>query len=241
MKRDDITLRGAGESAAIAPQPAMGRSHPHESARAQVAGNAHYIDDLPELRGTLFAAPVMSPVAHGRVNGIDASAALAMPGVHGVVLASDIPGDRVFPSAARDEAILASEVVQHVGQVVALVVADTVMAARRAARFVKLDVTPLPAILSVQDALAAQSFVLPPVHVRRGDAEAALAQATHRLQGQFETGGQEHFYLEGQIAYALPLEQGQWWIHSSNQHPGEVQHWVGLKREIHRRSLMHFE
>ncbi len=226
MKRDDITLRGAGESAAIAPQPAMGRSHPHESARAQVAGNAHYIDDLPELRGTLFAAPVMSPVAHGRVNGIDASAALAMPGVHGVVLASDIPGDRVFPSAARDEAILASEVVQHVGQVVALVVADTVMAARRAARFVKLDVTPLPAILSVQDALAAQSFVLPPVHVRRGDAEAALAQATHRLQGQFETGGQEHFYLEGQIAYALPLEQGQWWIHSSNQHPGEVQHWV---------------
>ncbi|GAB2735838.1 xanthine dehydrogenase molybdopterin binding subunit [Melaminivora jejuensis] len=224
MKRDQSALQPALPAAATA--PAVGQSHAHESARAQVAGNAHYIDDLPELRGTLFAAPVMSPVAHGRVNGLDAGAALALPGVHGLVLASDIPGQGVFPTAARDEAILAGEVVQHVGQVVALVVADSVMAARRAARAVQLDITPLPAILSVQEALAAQSFVLPPVHVRRGDAQAALAQSAHRLQGRFETGGQEHFYLEGQIAYALPLEQGQWCIHSSNQHPGEVQHWV---------------
>ncbi len=226
MKRDDALLHAASGAGPAASLAAMGQPHAHESAHAQVAGNAHYIDDLPEVRGTLYAAPVMSPVAHGRVNAIDASAALALPGVHGLVQAADIPGDRIFPSAARDEAIFASELVQHVGQVVALVVADSVMQARRAARAVQLDITPLPALLTVHEALAAQSFVLPPVRVRRGDAQAALAQAAHRLQGRFEVGGQEHFYLEGQIAYALPLEQGQWWIHSSTQHPGEVQHWV---------------
>jgi len=221
MKRDDIALAAEGASA-----PAVGRSHVHESARAQVAGSAAYIDDLPELKGTLYAAPILSPVAHGTVNGLDASAALALPGVRGLVLAEDIPGDPILAAFAHDEAIFASDVVQHVGQVVGLVVADSVMLARRAARAVQLDITPLPAILTVQQALQAQSWVLPPVHVRRGDAAAALQQAPRRLQGRFEVGGQEHFYLEGQIAYALPLEQGQWWIHSGTQHPGEVQHWV---------------
>ncbi|WP_313312372.1 xanthine dehydrogenase molybdopterin binding subunit [Pulveribacter sp.] len=207
-------------------ESAMGRAHPHESARAQVMGSAHYIDDLPELKGTLYAAPILSTVAHGTLSGVDPAEALALPGVRGVVLAGDIPGDPVLAAFAHDEPIFARDTVQHVGQVIGLVVADSVMAARRAARKVKLDIAPLPAVLTVQDALAAQSWVLPPVHVRRGDAAGALAASPHRLQGRMEVGGQEHFYLEGQIAYALPLEQGQWWIHSSTQHPGEVQHWV---------------
>jgi xanthine dehydrogenase large subunit len=122
--------------------------------------------------------------------------------------------------------VFASGTVQYAGQVIGLVVAETVAQARRAARAVRLDITPLPAILSVQDALAAQSYVLAPVCMRRGNPEAALQAAVHRLRGQLEVGGQEHFYLEGQIAYALPQEQGQWHIHSSTQHPGEVQHWV---------------
>jgi xanthine dehydrogenase large subunit len=225
---------GAAGPMAEAPPPprspvaesAMGRSHPHESARAQVAGSAHYIDDLPEVKGTLYAAPILSPVAHGRLNGVDATAALALPGVRGVVLSADVPGDKMLAAFAHDEPVFATDSVHHVGQVVGLVVADSVMGARRAARQVKLDIAPLPAVLTVQDALAAQSYVLPPVFVRRGDAAAALAAAPHRLQGAFEVGGQEHFYLEGQIAYALPLEQRQWWIYSSTQHPGEVQHWV---------------
>ncbi|GAD20840.1 xanthine dehydrogenase molybdopterin binding subunit [Acidovorax sp. MR-S7] len=225
---------GAAGPMAEAPPPprspvaesAMGRSHPHESARAQVAGSAHYIDDLPEVKGTLYAAPILSPVAHGRLNGVDATAALALPGVRGVVLSADVPGDKMLAAFAHDEPVFATDSVHHVGQVVGLMVADSVMGARRAARQVKLDIAPLPAVLTVQDALAAQSYVLPPVFVRRGDAAAALAAAPHRLQGAFEVGGQEHFYLEGQIAYALPLEQRQWWIYSSTQHPGEVQHWV---------------
>ncbi len=205
---------------------AAGVSRFHESARAQVAGDATYIDDIAEVRGTLFAAPILSAVAHGRLKGVDTRAALAMPGVQGVVLAEDVPGDKLLAAFAHDEPVFAQDTVQHIGQVVGLVVASSVMQARRAARKVQLDIEALPAILSVREALAAKNFVLPPVHVRRGDAAAALRRAPRQLQGAFSVGGQEHFYLEGQIAYALPLEQNQWWIHSSTQHPGEVQHWV---------------
>ncbi len=214
-------LAGTAESS-----PAAGVSRPHESARAQVAGAATYVDDMPVLRGTLYAAPILSSVAHGRLLGVDGAAALAMPGVRGVVLASDIPGHPMLASFIGDEPIFATGTVEHVGQVIGLVVADSVMQARRAARKVRVDVQALPAILSVQAALAAQNFVLPPVHVRRGDAAQALKTAKHRLSGTLEVGGQEHFYLEGQIAYVVPLEQNQWLVHSSTQHPGEVQHWV---------------
>ncbi|KAF1022263.1 MAG: putative xanthine dehydrogenase molybdenum-binding subunit XdhA [Paracidovorax wautersii] len=211
---------------AAAPARASGTSHAHESAVAQVAGAAHYIDDIPEVKGTLYAAPILSPVAHGTLRGVDATPALALAGVHGVVLAGDVPGDKILAAFAHDEPVFAIDTVQHVGQVVGLVVADSVMAARRAARQVKLDIEALPAVLDVAQALAARSYVSPPVTVARGDAAAALARAPHQLSGRFEVGGQEHFYLEGQIAYALPLEQKQWWVYSSTQHPGEVQHWV---------------
>ncbi|MEZ2739576.1 xanthine dehydrogenase molybdopterin binding subunit [Comamonas jiangduensis] len=204
----------------------MGQSHAHESAKAQVLGAAPYLDDLAELRGTLYAAPILSTVAHGTLHGLDCTDALAMPGVHGVVLAADIPGDPILAAFGHDEPIFALDKVWHVGQVMGLVVADSVMAARRAARKVKADITPLPAVLDTATAIAQQSFVLPPVHVRRGDADAGLARAPHRLQGTLEVGGQEHFYLEGQIAYVIPQEQNQWLVHSSTQHPGEVQEWV---------------
>ena len=178
------------------------------------------------MKGTLHAAPILSTVAHGRLLGVDTAAALAMPGVRGVVLSQDIPGDAVLATFVHDEPVFARDTVNHVGQVIGIVVADSVMEARRAARQVQVQIEPLPAILSPREAHAAQSYVLPPVTVRRGEPEAALARSAHRLTGQLEVGGQEHFYLEGQVAYALPLEQDQWYIHSSTQHPGEVQHWV---------------
>jgi len=116
--------------------------------------------------------------------------------------------------------------VQHVGQVIGLVVAQSALQARRAARLARPDIAPLPPVLTPREAHAKKSYVLPPVTVRRGDPEGALTRAPYRLRGSLEVGGQEHFYLEGQIAYAIPLEQNQWRIHSSTQHPGEVQHWV---------------
>lgn len=212
--------------AGTAAEPATGRSHPHESARAQVAGGATYVDDVPEVRGTLHAAPILSNVARGRLLGVDTSEAITMPGVKGVVLAQDIPGDPVLATFVHDEPIFARDTVECIGQVVGLVVADTVMQARRAARKVKLKIEALPAIVDVREAVKAKSFVLPPVTVRRGEPEKGIAQALHRLTGTLDVGGQEHFYLEGQVGYALPLEQDNWWIYSSTQHPGEVQHWV---------------
>ena len=217
------------QPAAISKPPApqaAGVSHPHESARAQVAGAATYVDDIPEIRGTLHAAPILSTVAHGRLLGVDTAAALAMPGVRDVILARDIPGDPLLGNFAHDEPVFAQTTVQHVGQVIGVVLAESVMQARRAARQVKCRIEALPAILNVRDALKAQSYVLPPVFVKRGDAGAALKTALHTLHGTLEVGGQEHFYLEGQVAYVVPQEQNQWLIYSSTQHPGEVQHWV---------------
>ena len=217
----------AAEALAVpAAVPAMGQSHAHESAQAQVLGTANYIDDLPELKGTLYAAPILSSLAHGRLRGVDGTAALALPGVCGLVLAADVPGDKLLAAFGHDEPVFAIDSVQHVGQVIGLVVASSQRLARRAARLVACDIEPLPAVLDVHTAHALQSYVLPPVFVRRGDAEGALLRSPHRLSGQLEVGGQEHFYLEGQIAYALPLEQRQWHVYSSTQHPGEVQHWV---------------
>ncbi|MEP6771806.1 MAG: xanthine dehydrogenase molybdopterin binding subunit [Polaromonas sp.] len=221
------------EQASIARQPAptgpgqaAGRSVFHESARAQVAGAATYVDDIPEIRGTLHAAPILSTIAHGKLLGVDATAALAMPGVRDVILARDIPGDPVLGNFSHDEPVFATGTVQHIGQVIGVVVADTVMQARRAARKVVCRIEPLPAILTVQQAMKAESHVLPPVFVNRGDAAAALKAAPHTLTGTLEVGGQEHFYLEGQVAYVVPQEQHQWLVYSSTQHPGEIQHWV---------------
>ena len=208
------------------PKGAAGRSIPHESARAQVTGAATYIDDIVDIKGTLYAAPILSNMAHGQLNGLDFGIAEKMPGVRGFVGPADIPGHQHLASFIGDEPIFAIDTVQHIGQVLGLVVADSVMQARKAARKVVQRVDALPAVLSVKEALQNQSYVVPPVFVKRGDAQAALAKAPHRLSGTLEVGGQEHFYLEGQVAYAVPHEQNQWQVFSSSQHPSEVQHWV---------------
>ena len=205
---------------------ATGLDTAHESAALHVTGLAPYIDDLAVPRGCLHAAPILSPHAHARLLGVDTSAALVMPGVLGVVLAEHLPAANVLATPAMDEPIFAQAHLLHVGQVVGVVLADSHLQARRAAAAVSIEAEPLPAILTIAQALAAKSYVLPPVFVERGSPEAAIAAAPHCLQGQFHLGGQEHFYLEGQAALALPEEQGQMRVHSSTQHPGEVQHWV---------------
>lgn len=229
-RADKAPAADPAEKASLARKPAhtqaAGRSTSHESARAQVAGAATYVDDIPEVRGTLHAAPILSTVAHGKLLGVDTTAALAMPGVRDVILARDIPGDPVLGNFSHDEPVFAQDTVQHIGQVIGVVVADTVMQARAAARKVVCKIEALPAVLTVQDALKAESYVLPPVFVKRGDAAAALKKAAHTLHGTLEVGGQEHFYLEGQVAYVVPQEQQQWLVYSSTQHPGEIQHWV---------------
>jgi xanthine dehydrogenase large subunit len=199
---------------------------PHESARLHVAGAAAYTDDLPEPRGTLHAALGVSPVAHGRLRGLDLEAVRAAPGIVDAIVAADIPGANDVGPIVHDDPILAASELDFAGQPVFAVAATSVEAARRAATLARFDVEALPAILTIDEALAAQSYVLPPVHVERGDAAAALARAPHRLRGEIRSGGQDHFYLEGQIALAMPREAGGMQVFTSTQHPGEVQQMV---------------
>jgi xanthine dehydrogenase large subunit len=206
----------------------IGASLPHESAHLHVAGAAPYVDDLPELAGTLHAALGLSPAAHGRIVGIDLAAVRALPGVVAVLTAADIPGRNDCGPVIHDDPILAEGVVQYVGQPVFAVIAETRDLARRAAAQARsaLRIEPLPPILTPVQAHAAQSYVLPPMHLRRGDARAAIDASPHRLVDTLEVGGQEQFYLEGQISYAVPRENDGMLVHCSTQHPSEMQHVV---------------
>ncbi len=199
---------------------------PHESAAAQLQGRADYLDDLPEWQGMLHVAPVLSPQACGQLRRLDLRAVRQAPGVVAVLTAQDLPGERLLATFVHDEPILPETEVSHVGQVLALVVAHSHRAARQAAQLAQIDIAPGTPLLHARQAHAAGAHVLPSVRLARGDAAAALAEAPMRLQGQLEVGGQEHFYLEGQIASVQAQEGGQWLVHSSTQHPGEVQHWV---------------
>ena len=204
----------------------VGAAIPHDSAALHVSGAAHYTDDLPEPRGTLHLALGVSPVPHGRLRTVDLDAVRAAPGVVDVVTAADIPGVNDVGPIQHDDPIFATDLVQFAGQPVFAVAACDVNAARRAAKCARFDIEPLPAILTIDAAMAAESYVLPPVHVVRGDAAAALVAAPHRLRGTARAGGQDHFYLEGQIALAVPRERGGMHVYTSTQHPGEVQHMV---------------
>ncbi len=193
----------------------------HESAHLHVTGEAAYTDDIPELAGTLYAAIIKSPVAHGELigEGIDRDAILAMHGVVAVFTARDIPGENNCGPILHDDPFLAAGKVEFVGQAVAVVVAREMLYAREAAARAQVQVKALPAILTIEEAMAANSFIMPPKGIRRGDAAAAIAAAPHRVKGSVRTGQQEQFYLEGQITYAVPREDGQLTLYCSTQHP----------------------
>ncbi|MGE3146503.1 MAG: xanthine dehydrogenase molybdopterin binding subunit [Pseudorhodoplanes sp.] len=198
----------------------------HDSAVGHVTGRALYTDDIPTVPGTLEAALVLSPHAHARILSIDISAALAAPGVAAVIAAADIPGRNDIAPIRTDEPLLPPEIVEHEGQPVAAVAAATLDQARAAAKLVKVAYETLPAVLTVEEAMARESYVCPPQLMARGDAQAAIAAAPHRLSGDWRCGGQDHFYLEGQIALAIPGDGGDFQIISSTQHPTEIQHCV---------------
>ncbi|QKN81836.1 xanthine dehydrogenase molybdopterin binding subunit [Scandinavium goeteborgense] len=201
----------------------VGKSRAHESAERHVSGAAEYIDDKTPLTGMLHLCPVLSDCAHGRITHIDTAACLQVPGVVRVLSWQDVPGELDIGPLAPGDPLFAKETVEYHGQVVLMIAAETPDAARDGALAAKIAIEPLDAVLDVEQALAQQHFVEQPHVQQRGDADGALAAAPHRLQGQFHIGGQEHFYLEGQVAMALPGEEGAMQIWSSTQHPTEVQ------------------
>jgi xanthine dehydrogenase large subunit len=198
----------------------------HDSAIAHVTGRALYLDDMPNIPGTLHAALVLSPHAHARIRRIDFARALAAPGVVAAVSAADVPGRNDIAPIRSDEPVLPAERVEYAGQPVAAIAAATFDQARAAAKLCDIDYEVLPAVLTVDEAMAREQYVSPPQTIARGDVATALARSPHRLAGAFRCGGQDHFYLEGQIALASPGEVGDLVVFSSTQHPTEVQHGV---------------
>ena len=201
-------------------------SHPHESAELHVSGEAIYTDDIPEIAGTLHAALGLSQRAHAAIVSMDFMQVLACPGVVAVLTADDILGRNDCGPIIHDDPILAEGVVQYVGQPMFVVVADSQLQARRAALKANIEYEGLPAVLAHQEAREKQSSVVPEMNLVRGNPAEKLAAAPHRTTGTFEVGGQEQFYLEGQISYAIPKEDKQLLIHCSTQHPTEMQHMV---------------
>jgi xanthine dehydrogenase large subunit len=204
-------------------ETAPGKAIPHESAALHVCGEATYVDDIPELAGTLYIALGLSKLAHARIAAIDLDTVHAAAGVVAVLTASDIPGHNDCGPIIHDDPILADGEVQFVGQPIFAVVASSYTAARKAARLAEIEYESLPAVLDVASGRQQQSWVLPPMQLRRGDAAAVLQAAPRRLQGEIAVGGQEQFYLEGQISYVAPKEDGCFHLWCSTQHPTEMQ------------------
>jgi xanthine dehydrogenase large subunit len=198
----------------------------HDSAAGHVAGSALYVDDLPEVPGTLHLAFGLAADGHARLTGLDLSAVRAAPDVVAVFTAADIPGENNVGPVFHDDRLFAEDEILYPGQPLFVVAATSNRAARVAARLAKTETEPLPALVTIAAASEAESELEPPQLMTRGDAQSALQGAKHRLSGTVSMGGQEHFYLEGQAAYATPGESGQIHVVSSTQHPSEVQHLI---------------
>jgi xanthine dehydrogenase large subunit len=200
---------------------------PHDAAALHVTGQARYVDDIPAPAGTLSLAFGTSSIAHGRIASMDLDAVRKAPGVVAVLTAADLRFANDVSPSVHDEPMLATDTVHYVGQPLFLVVAESHLLARKAVRKAVIGYEEWPALLTIDAALAAGSrFEEGPRIYSRGDTDAAISAAQHVLTGRFEIGGQEHFYLEGQAALALPQEGGDMIVHSSSQHPTEIQHKV---------------
>jgi xanthine dehydrogenase large subunit len=195
----------------------------HESAALHASGEALYTHDhaLRDPRA-LHAWPVQSRLAHGRIGHISSERALAVPGVHAVLTASDVPGVNDTGPVRHDEPLFPVEIMFH-GQPLAWVIAEQEEIARRASALVEVDVEELPAVTTIAQAVEAQQYLTDPICIERGEVASALSAAPNRLEGELLVGGQEHFYLETQAAYAYVDESGELLVHSSTQHPSETQ------------------
>lgn len=204
----------------------VGKPLAHESAALHVKGTALYTDDLPERHGMLHAAFGLSERAHARVVSMDLTAVRQAEGVIDVVSLDDVPGHKYLGPFLADEPVFVDGITQYLGQPLFAVAATSHDLARRAARLAVVHYEDLEPILTVEQGAEQQAYVLPPVRIQQGDVPAALERGPLRLSGEFYCGGQEQFYLEGQIAYAVPGESHEMQVYCSTQHPTEMQFMV---------------
>lgn len=209
----------------------VGKDVPHDSARGHVTGESMYVDDLPPLANELLVDFVWSPFAHARVKSIDLSEARKLEGIAGLYTHEDLHHN-CFGPIAQDEPLLVESLCEYRGQAIVVIAAESQAHANAAKRAIRIEYEELPPILTIEEAIAANSCLGDTRYIRRGDADAAMASAEHVLEGVFENQGQDHFYLESQAALVIPGEHGALTVQSSTQHPTEVQeviaHLLGL-------------
>ncbi|MFT2109534.1 xanthine dehydrogenase molybdopterin binding subunit [Marinomonas sp. 2405UD68-3] len=201
----------------------VGRSIKHESAEKQVSGAAQYIDDKLEFPNQLHVYARTSDKAHARILSIDTSPCYQFPGVRLVISANDVPGNLDIGAVHAGDPLLANGLVEYYGQPVIAVAASNHDIARKAAASAIIEYEELDAILDIEEALEKKHFVLESHQHKQGDSKAALSTAPHRIQGKLHIGGQEHFYLETQIASVMPTEDNGMIVYSSTQNPTEIQ------------------
>jgi xanthine dehydrogenase large subunit len=209
--------------------PSVGKPVPHDAALGHVTGQAPYIDDLRPMAGEVLVGFVGSPVAAGKLLAVDTIAARTVPGVVGCFTAADVPGRNTFGVVVMDEPFLAVGELLYLGQPVAVVAAESQAALETARKAVRIEYREAEPLLDLEESVRRKKFIGPLRRIARGDVDAKLASAPHLLRGTFTSGGQEQFYLESQAAIAYPGEQGQMLVHSSTQHPTEIQ---GLVAEM---------
>jgi xanthine dehydrogenase molybdopterin binding subunit/xanthine dehydrogenase small subunit len=214
------------------------RSLAHESAIGHVTGAARYVDDVAQRKGSLVMWPFVSKVARGKIVRLDVGNARALAGIATVLTAADIPGVNDIGAVRHDEVLLAKDEVQFVGQMIAVVVGESYERCRKAAALIEVDIEEVTPVLGLRAAIEAQSFHTEPHVITKGDCAAALAASPHRLTGELEIGGQEHFYLEAQAAYAEWGDDGDVFVLSSTQHPSEIQAVVSHVLDVPRHKVV---
>ncbi|NVO18595.1 MAG: xanthine dehydrogenase molybdopterin binding subunit [Bacteroidetes bacterium] len=195
----------------------------HESAIAHVTGKAVFIDDIAEPAGMLHGQVLFSPIAKGKILRVDTTEALQIAGVHCILTASDIPGENQMGPVIHDEPCLAENQVSCIGQAICLVAAESIKIAREAAKKIVVEFEEEEPILDIKTAMAKNSFFGPPRMIIRGDAEDSFPDCPFILEGEIDSGAQEHWYLETHASLCIPAENHEMLVYSSSQHPSETQ------------------
>jgi xanthine dehydrogenase large subunit len=205
------------------PSSPLHQSTVHESGLLHTSGEASYVDDILYPYGTLIGWVVCSPVASGSIRTLDVKAARNTPGVAGIFTAADIEGINDIAPFTHDEPLLAVDRVETVGQAIALIVGESAQACRNALKQIKLEIEQDIPILSIRRAIELESYHGTPHIIQKGDLDHGFIESDFILEGEVDSGGQDHFYLETHCALVIPQESQTYHIHSSTQHPSEVQ------------------
>ena len=201
----------------------VGKQVPHDSAVGHVTGEALFVDDLPSAKNELIVDYIASPVAHGKIMSLNSGELAKLDGIVEVITHADIPGHNLYGPVIKDERFLAEDIVEYVGQPIAIIAGESRRAIRQAKKRTLLEIQELTPVFTIDEAITAKQFIGVPRTFKQGNFDKAWRESKHKLTGTFVSNGQEQFYLESQAALAWPGEYGEIQVHSSSQNPTEIQ------------------